>query len=195
MLPAQTFTTALKFAAHAMAKKDVRYYLCGVLFEFDDDTLHLVGLDGARQAFVSLTLSQPAGFAGRYIVKADSVKLLLATFGKSKGEVTFQRQIVGGFSVGVAALHLAPDLHDGAFPSWRRVVPAPERDNAPCPALDANFLSEAAAALAPLTLSRGGTRALRINAGVNQDAVVFRPRETSDPQVKDAAVIVMPVRD
>jgi len=73
MISAQIFTTALKFAAHAAAKKDVRSYLLGTLFEFKDDTLTLAATDGARLAYTRLQLDAPSLIEDQFIVSTAGV--------------------------------------------------------------------------------------------------------------------------
>ena len=59
MINTQLFCKALKFAAHAASKKDVRFYLVGVRVEWVGDELTLVGTDGNRLARITLRTSVP----------------------------------------------------------------------------------------------------------------------------------------
>lgn len=170
MISAQIFTTALKFAAHAAAKKDVRFYLLGTLFEFKDDTLTLAATDGARLAYTRLQLDAPSLIEDQFIVSTAGVKQVLVALGKSKGRVSFYAS------------------------DWGRTAPASDRENKPAPYLDATYLAEAAAALAPMSLPYKAARALDINAHGPDYPVVFRPAALSDPAIKEAAVVVSPIR-
>ena len=203
MISAQVFTTALKFAAHAAAKKDVRFYLLGTLFEFKDDTLTLVATDGARLAYTRLQLDASSLIEDRFIVSTVGVKQVLVALGKSKGRVSFyasaepkQPGKPRALSIGDGTSTVSPAVLDGTYPDWRRVVPASDRENKPAPHLDAIYLAEAAAALAPMSLSyKAAPRALDINAHGPGHPVVFRPYALSDPAIKEAAVVVSPISD
>lgn len=202
MISAQVFTTALKFAAHAAAKKDVRFYLLGTLFEFKDDTLTLVATDGARLAYTRLQLDASSLIEDRFVVSTAGVKQALVALGKSKGRVSFyasaepkQPGKPRALSIGDGTSTISPAVLDGTYPDWRRVVPASDRENKPAPHLDAIYLAEAAAALAPMSLPYKAARALDINAPGPGYPVVFRPAALSDPAIKEAAVVVSPIRD
>lgn len=201
MISAQIFTTALKFAAHAAAKKDVRLYLLGTLFEFKDGTLTLVATDGARLAYTRLQLDASSLIEDRFVVSTAGVKQVLVALGKSKGRVSFyasaepkQPGKPRALSIGDGTSTISPAVLDGTYPDWRRVVPASDRENKPAPHLDATYLAEAAAALAPMSSPYKAARALDINAHGPGYPVVFRPAALSDPAIKEAAVVVSPVR-
>ena len=201
MISAQVFTTALKFAAHAAAKKDVRFYLLGTLFEFKDDTLTLVATDGARLAYTRLQLDASSPIEDQFIVSTAGVKQVLVALGKSKGRVSFyasaepkQPGKPRALSISDGTSTIFPAVLDGTYLDWRRVVPASDRENKLTPHLDATYLAEAAAALAPMSLPYKATRALDTNAHGPGRPVVFRPAVLSDPAIKEAAVVVSPVR-
>ena len=202
MISAQVFTTALKFAAHAAAKKDVRFYLLGTLFEFKDDTLTLVATDGARLAYTRLQLDASSLIEDRFVVSTVGVKQVLGALGKSTGRVSFyasaepkQPGKPRALSIGDGTSTISPAVLDGTYPDWRRVVPASDRENKPAPHLDAIYLAEAAAALAPMSSPyKAAPRALDINAHGPGHPVVFRPVALSDPAIKEAAVVVSPIR-
>lgn len=201
MISAQIFTTALKFAAHAAAKKDVRFYLLGTLFEFKDDTLTLAATDGARLAYTRLQLDAPSLIEDQFIVSTAGVKQVLVALGKSKGRVSFyasaepkQPGKPRALSISDGTSTILPAVLDGTYPDWRRVAPASDQENKPAPHLDATYLAEAAAALAPMSLPYKAARALDINAHGPGYPVVFRPAALSDPAIKEAAVVVSPIR-
>lgn len=201
MISAQIFTTALKFAAHAAAKKDVRFYLLGTLFEFKDDTLTLVATDGARLAYTRLQLDASSLIEDQFIVSTAGVKQVLVALGKSKGRVSFyasaepkQPGKPRALSISDGASTITPAVLDGTYPDWRRIVPPSDRENKPAPHLDATFLAEAATALAPMSSLYKAARALDINAHGPGYPVVFRPAALSDPAIKEAAVVVSPIR-
>lgn len=201
MISAQIFTTALKFAAHAAAKKDVRFYLLGTLFEFKDDTLTLAATDGARLAYTRLQLDASSLIEDRFIVSTAGVKQVLVALGKSKGRVSFyasaepkQPGKPRALSIGDGTITISPAVLDGTYPDWRRVAPTSDRENKPAPHLDATYLAEAAAALAPMSLPYKAARALDINAHGPGYPVVFRPAALSDPAIKEAAVVVSTIR-
>lgn len=201
MISAQIFTTALKFAAHAAAKKDVRLYLLGTLFEFTGDTLTLAATDGARLAYARLQLDAPSLIEDQFIVSTAGVKQVLAALGKSKGRVSFyasaepkQPGKPRALSISDGTSMITPAVLDGTYPDWRRTAPASDRENKPAPNLDATYLAEAAAALAPMSLPYEATRALDINAHGPGHPVVLRPAVLSDPAIKEATVVVASIR-
>lgn len=194
MIHTKAFCAALKFAAHAQAVSDVRYYLNGVLFEFTRDRLTLVGTDGVRMAVVSVISAAP--FEGSFIVSTDSVKHLLALFGKANKveELIFERT-PKGFAVTSTSSTYTPALVDGKFPDYRRVVPPASRAEGFMPALDALQLAAACTALAPLTLKYKNNVPMITQAAGATESVVVRPPSIGVLGIESAFVILMPIRN
>ena len=198
MIDTTIFCTALKFAAHAAAKKDIRYYLKGVHLEFVGSTLTLFGTDGCRVAACALVIDPPLAGDAAITISTDDVKQLLAAFKKTGGQIVFS--IEGApedrrLTVDAGGMHLSTKCLDGHYPDIRRVFPPAGRPLGSMPNLDAALLAEACDAIAPLTLGIKGTRALRFNSsGVAGDSVVITPSAIPDPRVISAQVLIAPTR-
>ena len=204
MILTSTFTAALKFAAHASSERDIRYYLNGVLFEFEGSTLHLVGTDGTRLAFAGLHLDPPPAYDAQFVVDTASVKELLATFSRSTLEVNFRIDlpvapskvptlVVEGFDKELAAVSISPKVIEGTFPTWRRVVPPKSRPNGPMPAgLSSIYLATACTAIQKMAAGKLN-RGVAVSAD-GESMVVVRPIDAIDPRVIDCAVVLMPLK-
>jgi len=112
-------TNDLKAVALAMADKDIRYYLNGVLFELDNDEgYRLVGTDGHRMHIVCKKKS--TGMSQEIIMPSDTVKQLCklkeAFFTVEPLE---NRQIKITTKSGVLTVQSV----DGKYPDYRRVMP------------------------------------------------------------------------
>src|SRR5206468_4995894 len=60
-LPQKALKDALRLVQFAMAVQDIRYYLNGVLFSVDKDTLRVVATDGHRLSYASQALGSDHG--------------------------------------------------------------------------------------------------------------------------------------
>ena len=188
----KTFIESLKFVAHAQAVRDIRYYLNGVLFEFDERSLHLVGTDGHRMAVAQLEYA--GDVRGQFIAPTESVKQIISAFkaGK-KGEITFKADgnklelTHNGAGVSFTAT-------DGRFPDWRRVAVPADRVPGAFPCVDPEYLASACKALAPLCAAIGkGARPLTINAN-GTEALKAHPVALDLAGLSQAFAIIMPVR-
>lgn len=196
MIGTPAFTAALKFAAHASAKTDVRYYLIGVLFEFSRDGLILVGCDGHRMAVAKLPGTLP--FDGSFVVDTDSVKQLLSVFGKDKvGEISFA---LSGTGIVITSswgnVSYTPKLQEGKYPDWRRAVPADGRVPGRMPAVDISYLSAACTALVPLTGKTGAsTHPVIADSAGATEPVKLRPHEIKVAGIESAYVVIHGIRE
>ena len=104
---------------HAMAKQDVRYYLNGLLFEFQPKAFTVVATDGHRlavqQQSVSCDTDRPVIIPSKAVVE---LKRLL--------------QDTGDCTISIGQNHVKVDLNertfitkliDGRFPDYQRVIP------------------------------------------------------------------------
>lgn len=188
----KTFIESLKFVAHAQAVRDIRCYLNGVLFEFDERSLHLVGTDGHRMAVAQVEYT--GDVRGQFIAPTDSVKQTISAFkaGK-KGEISFKADgdklelTYNGAGVSFTAT-------DGNFPDWRRVVVPADRAPGVFPHVNPEYLASACKALALLCGNVGkGARPLTVNAN-GAEALRVHPVALDLAGLSQAFAIIMPVR-
>lgn len=159
MINAYEFITVLKFASHCAAKKDVRYYLNGVLFRFSNNRLELVASDGHRVAFVSLT-TWGCGLDGDYIVDNESVKSILTGIKakpKTEAQVAIGREMfreIQTISVSFEGVRIEPKLIDGKFPNFDRIKPRTDPTGAARIGMNADYVARGCVALKPYTDKR-----------------------------------------
>lgn len=198
MIPTYDFITALKFAGHAAATNDVRYYLNGVLFRFSDGLLTLIGTDGHRVAQIKLTVDV-GDVRGDWIVKNDSVAALTAAIKVKKSDTSQLLITPAGekdkdLTVAWGGIVLTLEAQEGKFPDINRALPQKEPVGAPEVHLNLVYFEAAAKALKPLVggkykgvkiETRDGRTPVRISG--NPDASV--------PSVQEAPTVhIMPMR-
>ena len=121
-LYAQPFVKALKFAARAMAVKDVRYYLCGVYFALANRRLTLIGTDGHRLHRVRLDVPEAdLGDKASGIIAAQSVPRVIEV-AERKSTLTIEAT-PSRFNL-VDREMLCTKLIDGGYPNAEAVIPA-----------------------------------------------------------------------
>jgi DNA polymerase III sliding clamp (beta) subunit (PCNA family) len=192
------FIAALKFASHAMAAKDIRYYLNGVCLELMGDSMILIGTDGHRMAWATLEDDNSGGLlegksnGPQFIIPAEHVKLLLTAFkGASTGYMEFEfKDDTITFRGGSATVPVR--LVDGHYPDWRRVS---RSAMAPVATeqigFNGQYLADAGKACSALDDTRYGGVTMRL-FGANE-AIKVSPG--SLPQgITEAACVVMPMR-
>jgi len=202
MILTSTFTTALKFVAHAAAKKDIRNYLMGVLFEFKNGRLTLVATNGASVAFAAMDLNPAPTYDLSVIIDNETVKQILKAFaGKKQSAVDFVITLAQGkdkptmLTLDSAGIQITPKPIDGHYPDWRRVIPDPARTNSPCPFIDVALLGAACVAMEPLVQSRPA-QAITINVGSDKPTfIAIRPANIADPLITDCGVVIGSIRD
>lgn len=200
MIDTQLFCKALKFAAHAAAKRDIRYYLLGVRIEWVNDVMDFVGTDGSRLAKVTLCTKVPSAVPIAATIGNDDVKRILSTIGKDKGEVRITIEVfadpakrpdirveAGGVTLNMLGV-------EGVYPQWRRVIPPAGRESGHMPRLDATLVSDACAAVQPFSVRYKKMSPVWIQPGpVVSDGVLIEPAEIQDPRVLSCQVVVMPM--
>jgi len=198
------FCKALKFAAHAAGKKDVRYYINGVRLEIVGNTMSVIGTDGARVAVCAVRLDPTLPGDAAITIPNDDVKRLLSAFGKAKGDIHLRIDIADSesapvltASVGGATLQgvtLQVKGLDGVYPNVRRAIPAVGRDQGAMPHLDAKYLSEACASLEPMVDKYKQASPLCFDStGKPGDTVVIRPSVIRDSSVAEVMVVIAPI--
>jgi len=182
MINTQLFCKALKFAAHAASKKDVRFYLVGVRVEWVGDELTLVGTDGNRLARITLRTSVPSAMPMAVTIKLEDVKRILTAIGKDKGQADLM--IVNHVdkaqrpTVKITAAGVTLDLTglEGVYPQWERILPPDDRQPGAMPCIDATFVAEACDAVKAFTSPTKGQHFVRLVPGPGAlDAVNVTP--------------------
>jgi DNA polymerase III sliding clamp (beta) subunit (PCNA family) len=122
----QTFITCLKFAASAMAKNDVRYFLNGVLMEVVSSTdIRFVGTDGKMMSLVDMKCDEPHGLdEAQYIVPNEAVKDMIKMFKFTKKAIDIPLTVTLDklnlvFAANGTSMRVLPI--DGTFPAYERV--------------------------------------------------------------------------
>lgn len=193
VITTKAFCSALKFAVHAAAVKDVRYYLNGVQFEFNFDQLILVGCDGARMATVSITCA--SAIESTFIVGNDSVKDILSLFSKDKaGEISFSESDKKLTLTGSSGRVYSPPLVDGKYPDWRRILPPSSRSPGGMPQINPLLLSDACKAIAPLCGTFKDTPSIVTSAAGENNVVEIRPLLVAEPVHTQVIALIQPTR-
>jgi len=113
----------LEKTAFAMAQQDVRYYLNGLLVEFQGTSMTAVATDGHRLARYRVRLGDAdLGEARQVIVPSKTVLELKRLLGNTEEVVDFS---VGTKSVRIAVgqTTMVSKLVDGRYPDYERVIP------------------------------------------------------------------------
>jgi len=128
----EVLSTLIRSTIHAMAEKDVRYYLNGLCFDFNQFNFNVVGTDGHRLAMRGIELSEPV-LKKELIIPRDTIeelnKLLdqgqCSISGTSSSYVNSGDVVVtmNGIVVELEKLTLISKLVDGRFPDYQRVIP------------------------------------------------------------------------
>lgn len=183
-----TFLAALKMVTHAAALRDIRYYLNGVCFDFEGQTLTLVGTDGHRLAVAVLECETMP--KSQVILDNNAVKQLLS-LPKNTGDVLFVQE-GNTLRITIAGQVLVFAGIEGRFPDWRRVVTGTEEATVSI-GVNADYMSQAFASLAKVANRkyhgvkmnlRGSNCSIRLDAGLADDF----------PGLTEAYCIIMPMR-
>jgi DNA polymerase-3 subunit beta len=121
-LPSECLRLALDKTLFAMAQQDVRYYLNGLLLDFEGSTLRTVASDGHRLALFQEAL--PAPFAGnrRLIVPRKGIQELARLLGDADDTLTIQIS-PNTVRVNLGSVSFSAKLIEGRFPDYQRVMP------------------------------------------------------------------------
>lgn len=120
-LPQATMKRLIEATQFSMAHQDVRYYLNGMLFETEGETLRTVATDGHRLAICSMSMQESAP-EHAVIVPRKGVLELMRLLDSGNSPMRLQigsnnlRAHVGDFI-------FTSRLVDGRFPDYRRVLP------------------------------------------------------------------------
>lgn len=189
MIGQNVFLRALKFAAHAAGKQDVRPQLNGVLFELRPDGLTLVATNGHRMAAVSIL--EPFGCDRvDILVSNDDVKSILSDLQPKTAK--------GMILVPCEGMLILTDC-DGqdrviqglehVFPNWRGVTPSDEPTHEGVVGMLTEQVAESAAACA--TLAGKSLPVINLEFRGVDRAITLRVLES---EYEDAYCLIMPLR-
>lgn len=109
-----------------MAQQDVRYYLNGLLFELEKNTLKTVATDGHRMAISEVTLAEGASnnnIEKQVIIPRKGVIELIRFLGDNEAPAVVQIN-PNHIRVKAGEICLTSKLIDGRFPDYNQVIPA-----------------------------------------------------------------------
>ena len=120
-VPQKDFKALLKQVDFAMAQQDIRYYLNGLLIEVKEKNINIVGTDGHRLSFTSLTLKTPTKPIQVIVPRKTIVELIkLLNDTDDPLEISFStNQVNFKFN----DIDLITKIIDGKFPDYNRVIP------------------------------------------------------------------------
>ena len=117
---------ALGLVQFAMAVQDIRYYLNGVLFSVDKDTLRVVATDGHRLSYASQSLGSDHGSV-EAILPRKTVLELIKLLADSDDPVSLS---IGSnqarFSFG--GIEIVSKIVEGKFPDYQKVIPTAHKN-------------------------------------------------------------------
>ena len=125
-LPQKALKDALGLVQFAMAVQDIRYYLNGVLFSVEKDTLRVVATDGHRLSFASRALDGDHGSV-EAILPRKTVLELIKLLGDTDDPVALA---IGSnqvrFSFG--GIEIVSKIVEGKFPDYQKVIPTTHKN-------------------------------------------------------------------
>ena len=120
-VPQKTLKDLLGQVSFAMAVHDIRYYLNGILFVAEGNTLSLVATDGHRLAFSSATLETEVP-KQEVILPRKTVLELQRLLSDADGAIEMQfANNQARFTFG--GMEFVTKLVEGKFPDYNRVIP------------------------------------------------------------------------
>ncbi|MDO5086620.1 MAG: DNA polymerase III subunit beta [Comamonadaceae bacterium] len=133
-VPQKALKDLLGQVAFAMAVHDIRYYLNGILFVAEGNTLSLVATDGHRLAFASATLDVEVPKQEVILPRKTVIELqrLLSDASVPEGQEApmIEMRFAGNqakFSFG--GMEFVTKLVEGKFPDYNRVIPKNHRNS------------------------------------------------------------------
>src|SRR5512140_51341 len=126
-LPQKALKDALRLVQFAMAVQDIRYYLNGVLFSVDKDTLRVVATDGHRLSYASQALGGDHGQV-EAILPRKTVLELIKLLGDGDDPVSLaigSNQARFSFS----GIEIVSKIVEGKFPDYAKVIPTTHKNH------------------------------------------------------------------
>ena len=125
-LPQKALKHALGLVQFAMAVQDIRYYLNGVLFSVDGNTLRVVATDGHRLSFASQDLGSDHGSV-EAILPRKTVLELIKLLGDTDDPVSLA---IGSNQARFAfgGIEIVSKIVEGKFPDYQKVIPTTHKN-------------------------------------------------------------------
>jgi DNA polymerase-3 subunit beta len=125
-LPQRALKQALGMVQFAMAVQDIRYYLNGVLFSVEKETLRVVATDGHRLSFASRSLGAEHGSVEAILPRKTVIELikLLADSDDPVSIAIGANQVRFAFS----GIEIVSKIVEGKFPDYQKVIPTGHRN-------------------------------------------------------------------
>ena len=121
-LPANSLNAALSRVSPAMANKDVRFFLNGMLLEISEEHVRVVATDGHRMALHTERPGVSGAKTTRIIIPRNAVMHIAKMFAKTETlSVSLNNKQI---TVEADGCRLTSGLIDGAFPDYARVLPS-----------------------------------------------------------------------
>lgn len=121
-LPQRDLKAVLEKTHFCMAQQDVRYYLNGLLLEFQGDRLRAVATDGHRLALAETALPGPASAERAVIVPRKGVQEILR-FLEDSDAVLGVSLTSNHLRITLKDVMFTSKLIDGRFPDYTKVIP------------------------------------------------------------------------
>ena len=120
-LPQKALKHALGLVQFAMAVQDIRYYLNGVLFSVEKNTLRVVATDGHRLSF-AVEVLEGSHESVEAILPRKTVLELIKLLSDTDDPVTLS---IGANQVRFAfgAIEIVSKIVEGKFPDYQKVIP------------------------------------------------------------------------
>ncbi len=125
-LPQKALRDSLQLVQFAMAVQDIRYYLNGVLFSVDGETLRVVATDGHRLSYASRSLGADHGSV-EAILPRKTVLELIKLLGETDDPVSLE---IGSnqarFSFG--GIEIVSKIVEGQCPDYPKLIPTTHKN-------------------------------------------------------------------
>lgn len=121
-LPQSELKELLVKTHFCMAQQDVRYYLNGLLLEFEDERVRAVATDGHRLAFAEVMLSARASNSRGIIVPRKGIQEVVR-FLEDSSEPARISLTSNHIRITLNDLVFTSKLIDGRFPDYTKVIP------------------------------------------------------------------------
>src|SRR4051812_17639817 len=125
-LPQKALKDALRLVQFAMAVQDIRYYLNGVLFSVDKETLRVVATDGHRLSYASQALGSDHGNVEAILPRKTVLELikLLSDSDEPVSLAIGSNQARSSFG----GIEIVSKIVEGKFPDYQKVIPAAHKN-------------------------------------------------------------------